>query len=87
MRQENEDYWKRFLEDTVQYFLNLKDLSGKRLINTPKKVPFIGFGISSISLLSIYQEEVVNLGNVKYLLTYKFSQDPLELLFCNKGLH
>lgn len=84
LKVENEHEWKTFLENSVQYLLHLENSSGELLRTTvTKKVPFLGFAISCLSLLQIYAQEVVKLQTMNYILTYKFSQNHLVLFFRN----
>ena len=51
--------------------------------NTPCKTPFIGFLLGIKSAQHLYKTLVdLEALNLKYLLTYKMSQDHLELFFC-----
>lgn len=46
-----------------------------------KKTDFLGIIISSISIVKVFNEVIVNNGHFNYLLIYKQSQDPIELFF------
>lgn len=81
MKEDNYLEWKPFLQETIFYLQNLKTHQGKFLYKTRKRTPILGFIKSTCSLLDIYKEYVVTGENVKYLMTYKFSQDHLELFF------
>ena len=63
-------------------FKGLKDVTGAPMHKTKRKTGFVGFlvAIESVKLLF---EELVEKDDapMKYLLTYKFSQDHLELFF------
>lgn len=83
MRSDNEQYWKPFLDNAVHYIMHLTNTSGTLLCKTSRKVPFLGFAISSLSLSQIYKDQVLEDRNLNYILTYKFSQDHLELFFCS----
>ena len=65
-----------------QYIRELKDASGKPLACSRRKTPFLGFLVTMQSLSDLatrlLQQEV---RPFQYVLTYKFSQDHLELLF------
>lgn len=80
LRVENESYWKPFLLEVEEYLKNLKLSNGTYLHSSIRKVPIVGFLVAIQSFLSIYETEVVG-GPLKYILTYKFSQDHLELFF------
>lgn len=83
MQEKNEATWKPVLEEILVYLENCKTRTGRLLYTTKKKTPFLGFIVSAKSLLSIYEYEVVTKKTLQFLLTYKFSQDHLELFFCS----
>lgn len=83
LRKENVNYWKPFLEDSMNYLENCQTVERVPVYKSPKRVPFIGFITSGRSLLDIYFNEVERNATLKYVLTYKFSQDHLELFFCS----
>ena len=71
----------------VDYFLSLKDSSGNFIRNNKRKTAIWGFVYSIHSLMSLSQELLTRDNNpLKYILTYKFSQDHLELVFSKIGL-
>lgn len=52
------------------------------MYKTKRKTPFIGLMCTISSVISVYDEFVVKPNaSLKYLLTYKLSQDHLELFF------
>lgn len=57
-----------------------KTMDGILLLQTPRKTAFMGFIISINSVLEMF-DIYVRTGKLKYLLTYKFSQDHLEIFF------
>lgn len=65
------------------YISKCTNIEGKPLYQTLKKVPFLGFLVTASPFLDMYEEEVQNKKTLKYILTYKFSQDHLELFFCS----
>lgn len=81
LRVENEHDWRPFLLDTMDFFVNLKDVHGQYLWQTPKKTCFLGFMISIQSVIGIF-DDFVKRNKLSYFLTYKVSQDHLELFFC-----
>lgn len=80
LREANEQFWKPILLDTVEYLKQLKTVKGVPLHRTINKTPIKGF-IMSLSLLGIFDNYVKNSEFMKYFLTYKVSQDHLELFF------
>lgn len=70
-----------YLEYAKQYILGLK-LAGTSVLLTNRKTGFIGFLIGIESLRGIYELYVASdTPLLKYILTYKFSQDHLEIFF------
>ena len=82
MKPFNDSIWRPFLKDTVSYLSNLTDLNGQLMYKTKRKTPFIGLMCTISSVISVYDEFVAKPNApLKYLLTYKLSQDHLELFF------
>lgn len=77
----NENKWRPFVLSSIKYLLNCSDVSGRPLWCTPKKTPFVGFTMSAISICNLF-DDYVKTGKQSYLLTYKMSQDHLEVFFC-----
>lgn len=69
-----------FLDDCVEYIKSLK-LGDTKVIFSRRKVGFLGFIISISSLKGLYETRVKQRKELKYLLTYKLSQDHLEIFF------
>lgn len=76
-----------FLEKAEVYLTTLKLRNGIKVINSGRKMGFIGFlaCIKSLKLVYIQLVEVEN--KLKYLPTYKISQDHIELLFGHIRAH
>lgn len=82
MKPSNEHKWMPFLDEAYEYISSLSDISGKPMHLTKKKTAFIGFLVAITSVKSLYEKYVKgNESPLKYLLTYKLSQDHLELFF------
>ena len=72
-----------FLKDAYSYISKMTDVSGKLMTTTGRKTSFLGFMCCIQSVINFYAEHVKpSESPLKYLLTYKFSQDHLELFFC-----
>jgi hypothetical protein len=80
MRLENEEKWRPFLLDSVAFLLKCKGVGGRPLYLTPRKTPILGFVISIRSVIGIFVC-FIRTNKLKYLLTYKLSQDHLEIFF------
>lgn len=84
--------WKRPIslqnQESVQQFLTfarsilsqITDGQHNLMVRHPRKTPFIGFCINIDSIEGM-MSEFLTTRRWQYLLTYKFSQDHLELLF------
>ena len=70
-----------FLDGAFQYIAAIKDVAGNLMFMTSKKTAFVGFLACIKSLKQIYKQHVGEDKPLKYLLTYKLSQDHLELFF------
>jgi len=58
----------------------LTDATGKKIIDGPKKTFIIGFGTSAQSIFAIAETLFSRQNSAfEYVLTYKSSQDPLEM--------
>lgn len=77
----NVGFLNNFFSETKEYILNLTDNKGTKLIHSKRKTGFLGFIINMYSIESIVMKFVIEKKYVSYLLTYKLSQDHLELFF------
>eukprot|EP00794_Sanderia_malayensis_P012242 gene12242-13503_t len=78
----NKSFWDPFLDEAFDYISKLKDATGKLMYKTRRKTGFIGFLVAIKSIRGIFAEHVEPLhAPLKYLLTYKLSQDHIELFF------
>lgn len=82
LKKENESYWVNIFKEATFYTQTIKKEDGSLLCSTKNKTPFLGFLINIKSYLGMYEDYVQQEnGHLKYLLTYKTSQDHLELFF------
>lgn len=85
MRPSNKSFWEPFLHEASAYIATLTFTDGKLVTESRRKTPFIGFITAIKSVLSLFDTLVQNAkgedGPMKYMLTYKLSQDHLELFF------
>lgn len=81
LRVQNENDWRPQVISGIEYLKELKNVNGSYLWKTKRKTPILGFIISLRSVVDIFDAYIKH-GNLDYLLTYKFSQDHLELFFC-----
>ncbi|CAB4037339.1 THAP domain-containing 9, partial, partial [Paramuricea clavata] len=82
IRRSNYQYTKRFLDEAREYIRNLKGPDGQSILTSKRKTGFLGFLLCINAVVGL-AEDLVNAENpvLKYLLTYKMSQDHLELFF------
>lgn len=71
-------YLETKMNDNIKYLYSLKQINGKPLWMSKRRTFIIGFATAIKSVLLI--SKVLLLKNFKYILTYKFSQDAIELL-------
>lgn len=70
----------KFFDDSINYIKGLKLANGKSILKTKSKTPFLGF-IMDMDNFRIFYMEYVQSGILPYIITFRFSQDHLELLF------
>ena len=82
LRIANKNQWYQFLEHAYCYISSLKDTTGKPMYQTRRKTGFIGFLVAIRSTQNLFASFVERQeAPLKYILTYKLSQDHLELFF------
>lgn len=80
LKPSNEKLWRPFLKQAEEYIRGLKDMNGTPILLTGRKTGFLGFLLDIQSIAGIY-DLLISTGKLKYLLTYKMSQDHIELFF------
>ena len=80
MSPKNKDEWEKIFSQTISYITQLKTDKDKLLVESRQKTGLIGFILAMQTFKGIYENYVQN-GPLRYLLTYKWSQDHLELFF------
>jgi len=81
LRLENESFWRPFMTNAVSYMKGLTLSNGQLVSDSFRKTCAVGFVVSATSTLFLFDTTVKQEKQLKYLLTYKFSQDHLELFF------
>ena len=76
----NQMDWEQQFRESEQYILGLKHEDGKLVIKGRRSAAFIGWLINIQSLRVIF-DELITSNQMKFILTYKLSQDPLEIFF------
>ncbi len=82
IRQDNEATWMSLTTEAMLYINSLKLKDGTPVLKSKLKTGFLGFNLGIVSLHGLY-EDLVRGGLMNELLTYKLSQDHVELLFCS----
>lgn len=82
LRKESIAHWEDALETSARYLLRLQSNSGQMLITHRRKTFIIGFCVTIKSTIKM-AKQMLTLPKTpfKYVLTYKYSQDHIELLF------
>lgn len=84
----NIEYLRHKTDDIIKYLFSLKTTSGQPLYRTGRKTFIYGLSIAAKSILDISEKIFENNKSFKYILSYKFSQDHLEILFSKiRGRH
>ncbi|CAB4038383.1 THAP domain-containing 9, partial, partial [Paramuricea clavata] len=87
LRPKSKDTWEDYLKSTAEYLLSLVGKQGKNkeqeLLSTHRRKTFIVGFVATIKSTINMANEMFSLKEnpFAYLLTYKFSQDHMELLF------
>ena len=72
------------LNDSIQFVRSLKDTGGNPLVKGPRQTFITGFSISVLSIITISKNLLQHSNSpFQYILTYRFSQDTLEMFFFN----
>ena len=78
----NIDEFQDYVNQTIRYLTTSVDKDDIKLVNGPRKTFIVGFALSSQSILLLAERLLHRDYNTfDYLLTYRFSQDQLEMFF------
>lgn len=78
----NKTAWQPFLKLASDFILGLTDTAGNKMVSCRRKTGFVGFLVAIKSIEGIFHDWIEPENSpLKYLLTYKLSQDHLELFF------
>jgi hypothetical protein len=82
IRKSNYQFVKKFLNDACKYIKSLVAPNGKPILESQRKTGFIGFLLCADAVQGLANDLVCGENPIlKYVLTYKMSQDHLELFF------
>jgi len=75
-------YLQTMVDENIEYLFSLKCKDGKYLTTSGRRTFLYGIAIAAKSILSVAHELLFSPNALyKYILTYKFSQDHVELFF------
>ena len=78
----NQHYWEDFLLSIPKYLQSIRDSNGNAVIGGRRKTAFLGFQMTALAVHAISVHLLTRpVYAFKYVLTYKMSQDHLELFF------
>lgn len=77
----NEEMVKKLLNEAIHYISCLTTYDGTNILHTRRKTGFLGLIISMKSAMNLFNDIVKRDGFLQFILTYKLSQDHLEMLF------
>lgn len=81
LRLVNKEIWINILTETREYLLSLK-VNGQNILQHRRKTPALGLIVDSFSFANLAMDLLTsNEHPMKYFLTYKCSQDQLEIFF------
>lgn len=78
---ENQQSIKEKLREGLTFLYSIKNSEGTHILQTSRKTGFLGLIICIASIINLFDNVVRNRQLLKYLLTYKLSQDHLEMFF------
>ena len=82
IRKTNYEFVKKFLDNACEYIKGLKGPDGRPILQSKRKTGFLGFLLCVEAVHGLAKDLVCGESPaLKYLLTYKMSQDHLELFF------
>lgn len=80
LTRETLEHFEHFVSDCVEFLLSLETMDGQSIIHSRKSTGFLSF-IFCLSSLKDLSKLLFYSSDLKYVLSYKFSQDHLELFF------
>jgi len=77
---DNEQQIKLFIAESIKYLEKLQDQNNEMLITSKRKTGFIGLIVCLKSAENLF-DDLLKTGELNFILTYKISQDHLEMFF------
>lgn len=72
---------RNMVEEYTEYLFSLRNVEGKSLCCTSRKTFIYGLILAAKSVFDVAEDLFAENNSYKYILTYKFSQDHIEILF------
>ncbi|CAH1980465.1 unnamed protein product [Acanthoscelides obtectus] len=76
----SEEFLRNFVQTSISYLSTVTNYEGVNILQTSRKTGFLGLIICLVSVQNLF-EDLVKSGTLNFLLTYKLSQDHLEMFF------
>lgn len=76
----SEEFLKTSISDFVTYLSSLRGPNGQNVLLTNRKTEFLGLVVCLLSVQGLF-DDLVKTNTLQFLLTYKLSQDHLEMFF------
>lgn len=80
INRQNIQYLETKMKNNIDYLYSLKTATGQDLWKSKRKTFILGFAASIKSTIAIAKDLLMN-QNFKFILTYKLSQDAIEIFF------
>lgn len=80
LKLDNEQQIKLFIAESIKYLEGLQDQNNEMLITSRRKTGFIGLIVCLKSAENLF-DDLLKTGELNFILTYKISQDHLEMFF------
>lgn len=77
---DSEDFLKTSITNFVTYLSSLNGHNGKNILLSNRKTGFLGLIVCLLSVQGLF-DDLIKTETLKFLLTYKLSQDHLEMFF------
>lgn len=82
------EYLQKMTREHIEYLFHLKTRDGLLLTKSRRRTFIYGLALTTKSILDVASDIFYQNKTYKYLLTYRFSQDHLEILFSKiRGRH
>lgn len=77
------EFVESYFQEATEYLISIKDHNNTNIVDGVRKTGFLGLLVTMKSIVGIVKYHVIEKRNLEYILTYKLSQDHLEMFFSN----